>query len=288
MSVADRLVLITAAGVEIPLDGTEGVDARRGAQGAELPPISITSYPRLIGAGDLVSNVRREPRQLTQPLLIEPDDGDVRYVLRQMAGWFGTGPCILRWEDDYGFYRQLEQVYYQSGLEGDEGSSTTGVDGSWRIANVELLALDPYWYGPETSITLPVTMRTASNAAIPSSGRIPSDGRDPIVGWTITGDAAADGYVELTGPITRYTLATQKQQWTLNRSRTVAAGQKVLVDSRPESYGSRLEGAIQPDWKWLTRFSVPFTMPRSGLIAGALSGGGAAARFVYRPRWLTP
>lgn len=287
MSVADRLTLITADGAIIPLDGTHGVDARRGVKGAELPPMVISTIPRIVGAGAWASSVRYQERQLIQPLLIEPDHGDTRYVLRQLAGWFGVRPCTLRWEDAYGGYRQLEQVYCRGGLDGDENADATAPDGSWRVVTAELVALDPWWYGAELSVNLPVTMRTASNAAVASSGRIPSDGGGPTT-ISIVGDVDPDGYVELTGPFTRYTLATQTHQWTTSRTRSLAAGEKLIVDSRLATYGPRLISG-RTDWDWLTWISTPFDVPASGaLIVGAWSGVGAAARYVYRPRWSTP
>lgn len=290
MSIADRLVLITADGDNIPLDGTYGIDARRGLVGAEIASLTVTTSPRLIGAGSFPARIHRNEREMTQPILIEPDDGDVRYALRRLAGWFDERPCTLRWENPGGVARQLEQVYLVGGAEGDESDDRTGRYGEWRQADLKLKVLDPSWYGDETSVSLPVTMRTGSNDAVASNGRIPSDGGS-LTTVAVTGDSDPDGYVELNGYFYRYTIALSKvagPQWTLARGRVITAVQQLIVDSRIDSYGPHLAGKVV-DWGWVTRFSALFAFPRNGrLVIGARSQTGATARYVYRPRWRTP
>lgn len=291
MSVADRLILITSSGAEIPLDGSYGIDARRGARGAELPPIRVDTVPRLIGGGSALGNVQWEERIYEQPLLVEPDDGDVRYVLRQLAQWTGRKPFTLRWENPDGDWRQLENVIYLAGLEGNEDDAHTGAYGTWRQMTMRVRCPDPYWYGADAEVALPTTMRTASAAQIRSSARIPSDGGGPVT-IDVAGDERPDGYVELVGRFYRYSLAPAdtRIQWTLDRTREVAAGQTLIVDSSVAAHGPKLTGG-QIDWTWLTRESAPFQFPVGAavdVIVGARSDAGASARYVYRPRWLTP
>ncbi len=269
-------------GVEYPWEDDYGVRELVGGTGLEGVPVA-SSTASLLGDGELRVRSRRPGAPVLVPLLFFDFDVMADMARSLMRTAEDDAPLGSIRDDDSG--RSLTRVLYIGGLEGDSGRDATGQ--MWRRRVLELRALDPYWYGDERPVTLPVTKETLfADTATLFSAAIPFDGGGAEV-LPITGDVAPDGVVRLTGPIDRYTFGTTAGAWTL--SRAVAGGEVIEVDTRVASKGPRVGSSGRIEWGLLNPSSTLHRVPVSGaVIVGATSTAGAVATFTYRPRYLTP
>jgi len=265
---------------EFILDEDHGIRHLVGGIGMDAASADTTVEPYLTHDGAARTHARRPYRTMLLPLLFRDEAVRKDFTATVVKTSKGTLGQLVDMDSD----RRLLDVMYVGGLEGDDSRAMRLTD-QWRKAVVELAALDPYWYGVELSVSLPVTAETTMDAAVMMDEPIPMDGG----AWstlTIYGDEPPDGYVTLTGPITRYTFGDLTGQWTLRSA--LADGVQVIVDSRPQSYGPRLPGGAV-DWTLVDNVSTVHSLAADKrVVIGATSSGAATAVFTYRPRWLAP
>lgn len=291
------------------VDGT-GALLEQGAIGFEAAPIEIRSDERAADGAAL--NATRAPsKTLALPILFEDPD-----LLDEMVETF-VGRSSTIEVDNGARVRQLLNVYYVAGLEGDnaEGKSID-VPEWWRRYTVELKALDPFWYGSQQWVGLGVPQTPdAYNSAVGYSTSIPYDGAGAGITAGVSYDAAI-GYATATpydgGAIITFDIQSRLGAWPVvtlrgpanffqmlhtstgqrvefRTSTTLGAGSVFVIDARPTSRGVTLNGA--PAWSMVTPDSDAAIAVAGGDQISFIVGGTDATSYVqvdWRQRWRMP
>lgn len=280
---------IAADGTEIPLDGSTGVTALRGAAGLDGPPMANTFDPR-IGDGAVLVRRRRSLRSFLLPLLIDETAVSTAEVV---AAFQGPGRLVAT------SGRELQEVVYEGGLEGTWSIDTGGVDGlNHRKFPVSLVALDPFWKGSATSASGTFTAGTAWDAAISWDEPIPWNGgsSQQLVN---DGDVATPVTVVVRGAADQVTMSLEGVSWQTAAGVTIPSNDFLTVNGVPDGRRGphrgphgQFAGADGPiDWSLLTESSQIFDLPpgNSSLIFSA-SGTDANTEWhvFWRPNYLTP
>jgi hypothetical protein len=276
---------VSDTGTTLALDGSAGVSVLRGARGFDGPPIRNTLDPR-VGDGATRVNYRRPERPVTLPLKLDLNLTDAATVVRLFqSGYFVASSG-----------RTLTGVVYEDGLEGQWTVDTGGVVGlNHRKFTVSLCALDPWWYGEETSVTGTFGTSTAWSAAVAWNAALPWDGgsSQTIVN---AGDVATWATVVVKGATTTATMSINGMGgWTTTNA--LASSAYMAVSTEPDRRGPHLgphghfagsDGPIL--WSLLTEGSQLFELPAgsSSLVFGATGTDGNTAWTVfYSPRYYT-
>jgi hypothetical protein len=297
----NRYPLTNPAGSAILLEGAIGLDAA---------PVDVSTDERP-GDGAALASVRAPAKTLALPLLFEDLDL-LETIAETMIGRAST------LEINNGTRaRELVNVYYVGGLEGDAGGDRYQ-DGAqpWRTYVVELKALDPYWYGPTETLSLAVpTTPDAFDAAIAFDSDIPFSGAAVGISAGVAFDAAIafdavtpfDGgsivtppvtsrvgawpVITVKGPATSFSVVHLRtgQRVAFRTTSTLAAGAFFVVDSRPTSRGVTRDGVTA--WNMVTPDSDPGMQIKAGDSLSFILAGTDATSYInlsWRQRWRMP
>lgn len=213
-------------------DLTDQADVKvlRGPTGRFMPPIALVTEVVPLAPGARLRDIRHDVREVMLPLRVMGSTAtEARTALRAFCRRFDPvrGDGHLRVTAPGGDRRELT-CRYVGGMEVDE------VDGlqTYRRASVVFHAFDPYWYDVSDRVR---TYETGEEATFfplfplrLSSSEVFADATEDNDGdveawpvWTITGPGS--------GPVLR-NLTTGKH---LSLTHTLAAGDVVVVDTRP-------------------------------------------------------
>lgn len=306
---------IDADGNRYPLTFVAGAGLQQGAAGLDAAPLDVRSDERAAD-GASFSGARAPSKTLALPIWFEDRD-----LMDEMAETFIGRSSTL--EVDSGIrVRQLIDVYYVAGLEGDGGRDFkmwSDDDGGWRYSfdrTVELRALDPYWYGPAESIGLGVP-ETPDNydAAIGYDTAIPYNGpRAGIsglvsydealsydvarpydgginVGFELTSRIGAWPVITVNGPSTFFQVVHLRTGQLVKTRPGVVLGDdsKLVIDARPTTRSIRRDGTLA--WQVVSTDSDPAMPIVAGDELSFILGGTDAGSYItveWRQRWRMP
>jgi len=279
-------IWVALDGSTIELSEENGYTILYGLSGLDAPPVELNTAPRTAGDGSLLVKRRTNDRFIVLPLRVRTET-QVRSTIAMLADKF-RGPGQFRFSENGSTFRTLRDVYYETGLEGDE-SSDASYPGVWRKVVVSLRALDPWWYGAAEARTMSLGAETAFDAVLGFDDPVtPFDG-----GTTTTFQVGghADSYPVWTfaGPFTALTVVVAGSE-SMELASALADGSTITVDTRPGSRGPSLNGGAV-DWSILTAASrLPTFAPGSTSVAVGAAGddAGSSVSVTYEPRWLTP
>lgn len=276
-----ELTWIGADGIPVPLNLDNGAKVLRGVIGIDAPTPSLTLEQRLSADGAVLLGRRYAERRVVLPLYIRDNAGRGRTVVRQLANTF-TGPGVLRYTDSDGS-KDLTNVIYEGGLGG--GGDVEFADS--RKVVVSLIALDPWWYGPEATVSVG-TDSTMYDADLPYDVDLPYSGGSAATLF-VDGDHPITPKITLWGPFDFVTVTIPGGDM-IEPVGGVAAGDVLVIDSHPDSRGPSLNGG-PINWTLLTPESRLFTVePGSPTVVVSAGGvtGTSAVELSWRPRSRTP
>lgn len=278
---------IAADGRTTELTPANGYKILAGVTGLDAPPVELYTDARTEGDGSLLVKRRTGIRYVALPIFVDPGSTP-RPAVSLLADVF-RGPGTLRVSVDGSTFRNLRDVYYETGLEGNEARDQS-LPGYWRKVVVSLQALDPWWYANVVAQTVVFGgVVTFNSAAVPfDDPNTPFDGGNATT-FTVAGHADAYPVWTLTGPFTTLTLNVNNAG-TFQLAGALAAGSVITVNTRPGVRGPSLNGAAV-DWALLTAASRLPTFPpgTTSVVASSTGTTGASSILVeYEPRWLTP
>lgn len=275
----------TANGSIVQLnDELSGCKVLKGAAGLDAPAVSNNISQYLSSDGGVLVKSRRPHRAFILPLMLTHPTR-VQTKVGEIASALMAGPSTITFSDGVNT-RELHNVIYEAGLEGDWAKDRSLP--TWRKFAVSLLALDPWWYGASSSVSLTFAAAVGFDAAISFDAAVGFDGSDanPVM---VAGDATAFPMITITGPFTTLLVGIAGGQ-TFQLSAALAAGSTIVVDAAPGNRGPRLNaGAI--DWSLLTAASRLWELPVGASVLNAAATGTTGASLVevsWRERWLTP
>ena len=282
-----EFIWVAADGRITELSPTEGFTILAGVTGLDAPPVELYSEARTEGDGSVLVKRRTGIRYVALPMYVNTGQ-HVRAPISLLADVF-RGPGQLRVSDDGVNYRTLRDVYYETGLEGDE-SRNVSMPHAWRKFVVSLESLDPWWYASAEGqiMSLGTTEGFDASGTDFDEPDMPFDGGTSTT-FTVGGHTDAYPVWTLTGPFdTCVVTVVGSQQFEI--ADPLADGDILTVDSRPSARGPSLNGAAV-NWSLLTAPSrLPTFAP--GVVSidisssGADSGSSVVAE--WEPRWLTP
>lgn len=276
----------TGDGTVVPLDGTEGVAVLNGTAGFDVPPVELQIEQRVAFDGGVVFRRRMPPRPVTLRLELDETVMTMRQLAAMFADPSASGTLIATTN---AVERTLESVVYESGLEGDS-SSDRGYGLGWRDVTVGLLAMDPWWLGPQETADLNFAAATGFNAAVGFNDSLtPFNGGDSKT-VPVAGDTAAFPVFVIDGPFTTLTVVHPASLESIELSAALADGDQIVIDATPGNRGPRLNGG-DVDWSLLTPASRLFTLvPTADTVSinSTGSSGNSAVEVRWRNRYLVP
>jgi hypothetical protein len=267
---------VSSTGTTLTFDGSTGVKLLRGVEGLDARPVNLTIEQRIASSGGVLINRQEPPRTVVLPLLIDLNLITVSEVAASLQG-----PGIL--VSTAG--RQLRDLVYVAGFEGRWTVDTGGVgDLAHRKFTVELVALDPWWYGEAVQQSFAFGAPTAWNAAIPWDSPLPWNGGSAMTA-TVTGDVEALPLWTITGAMTELIVSNGASAWTWTYD--LSSGEYGTVDHRPGTrsprLGSDLNGESESSlglWFLLSNQStLDWGLPpgENGLVVNAAGDGGSSS-----------
>jgi hypothetical protein len=280
-------IWVNSAGSPLELTAANGYTILAGVYGLDAPPVELFTEARTEGDGSVLVKRRTGVRSVALPMYVNTG-GSIRTAVSLLADVF-RGPGQLRVSDNGSTFRTLRDVYYETGLEGDEGKAVS-MPHAWRKAVISLQALDPWWYANAVGRTMTLGATTAFDA----SGVDFDDPDVPFDGGSTTTfqvDGHADAYPVWTiaGPFTTCVVVIAGSE-SFELAAALADGDTITVDTRPGTRGPSLNGAAV-DWSLLTAASRLGTFPigtTSVSVSSSGTDGGSSVSVTYEPRWLTP
>ncbi len=286
---------VSANGTTLALDGSAGVKVLRGASGLDVHPRMLTVANRVGSPGGVIVNMQQPPRTVSLPIFVDTSTISAAAV----AALFHAGGTLVA---DSG--RELRELAYLSGLEGVWSVDAGGVTGfNHRKFPLELLATEPFWYGPAVTETFVFGDPTAWDAPISWDAAIPWNGGSGVT-ITVEGEAPTSPLWTITGAATSVTVGNGVQAWTWTQSLATPAYSSVepaygTVDQRPGTrsprLGSNLYGVAETGyglWSLLSNDSILEWGLAPGVNELIVSAGGKDASskldLWYEPRWLVP
>jgi hypothetical protein len=216
-----RIEWVDPGGVtrNLSADGSPNLFVSGYPTGLGAPPVSLADEKLPWASGAVVRHLGIRPARMQLPLSIIADSSlALTQTLDEVQGWFSTGdeqrrtPGYLRVVREDGSVRQ-RLCYYVGGLEGD---FRLGFD-NWTTCVIELYAPDGYPTDGED------VFRTWTTADLPNVAVMNNGQLDAYPVWQITGPAQ--------GIVVSNITSNKVWGW----GGTVAAGQTLLVDTRPAS-----------------------------------------------------
>lgn len=280
---SDSLTWFDAAGVAVELTNLDGaVFARAGAIGLDAAPVEMTTSAYLSASGAALVGRRFPRRRVAIPFHIS---GSVRDTVQLLAATF-QGPGVLRLTQP-DRVRELTNVIYELGLEGAEAS---GVIGQWSNVVVGLVALDPWWYGESKFVSLNIGAQIDfDDSDVDFDDAATGFDGPSSTGVTVDGHAAVSPVTTIEGPFDSCIIGIAGGQ-AFELAGPLAAGDAIIVDTRPGSRGPRLNGGAV-DWSLLTPASRLWEMPVGVTVLNSTVSGddiGSNIEVTFRERWLTP
>ncbi|MEU3355279.1 hypothetical protein [Streptomyces sp. NPDC037389] len=208
--------------------------------------------------GGQVVKARAGARRINLPLLLWAGSRPELLTLRRhLVAAVMAGPATLRVAEADGSARTIG-VHYTGGLEGDESSDNAGL--AYARYGLQLIAPDPYWYGPLRTAVFRVrggTPHFLSRPPAPGGTHVEAPGAEAqffplriggsVIGEsgvpiTVTSDTDAWPVWRITGPLgtqdagqpavpVHLTNTTTGASLVFNRA--VPAGVTVVIDTRP-------------------------------------------------------
>jgi hypothetical protein len=283
-------------GTTFPLDGSEGVLAVDEDEGIFTLAASLTIDQR-VGDGGVLVNRRYGPRRVVLSFLLEPT-GETLLALwsRFFAGLAAGGE--LDYDGPNGI-RTLRDVVLEA-----PDRSLAGHDlqhAPVDAFSVSLLALDPWWYGPEETLAGGFADPTPWNAALPWDSALPWNGGSSQ-SITNGGDVATPVLVVVhpgTGSTATISMSVDGVGgW---ETATIPADTYLTVSGETGRRGPHLgahgrvggisDGPIR--WNLLTEGSQLFDLPAgtSSLVMGLSNPAGDDSEtwsVYWSPRYFTP
>jgi len=131
------------------LDGTHGITALKGRNGAIMPPFEHVEYEAYGQAGAVYQHSKIKARILEQPIMITGSTPEeARDRMRSLVSFIGNREFSLGVAYPDGEHRTLNCRYY-SGLEGQETSSLE----TFKMGFLNVRAFDPFWYSEPITLT---------------------------------------------------------------------------------------------------------------------------------------
>ncbi|MEW2575376.1 hypothetical protein [Streptomyces syringium] len=261
--VPPRVTLTTAGGTEFLLTADLSqagacIAILPGPTGMDAPPwqATVSEYAGLDG-GQVVKT-RAATRRINLPLLLwARSRPELLTLRRRLIAAVMPGPATLRVAEADGSARSIG-VHYMGGLEGDEGSDNAGL--AYARYGLQLVAPDPYWYGPLRTATfrvrggtphflsrLPAPAGTSGDGDVGETEFFPLRIGASVIGesgvpidvtsdtdvwpvWRITGPLGTQDAGQPAVPV-RIANITTGQVLALNYA--VPAGATVVIDTRP-------------------------------------------------------
>lgn len=287
-TVTYEFVWVAADGRTIALTPTDGFTILAGVQGLDAPPVELFSESRTEGDGSVLVKRRTGVRYVALPLYVNTGQ-HVRTPISLLSDVF-RGPGQLRVSDDGSNYRTLRDVYYETGLQGDE-SRGVSMPSAWRKFVVSLQALDPWWYASAEGqvMTLGDTSAFSASGIDFDDPDVPFDGGQSTT-FQVGGHADAYPVWTLSGPFDAGCVVLVAGSQQFETADAIPDAQYLTVDTRPASRGPSLNGGAV-DWSLLTAASrLPTFTPGTVSVAISSSGtdGGSTVVAEWEPRWLTP
>lgn len=279
---------LSGAGETVPLDGTSGVTLALPVLGLDVPPVELQTEQRIAYDGGVVFRYRIPDRPFSLPLYVDESATSIRNVARWFANPVAPGKLTAT---TGGEDRTLENVFYESGLEGEYSGNGGGGALPWRMVTVNMRAMDPWWQGPIQSTALNVGAVTAfDDAAVTfDASTTPFDGGNATA-IPVSGDTYSFPLFVITGPFTTLALDGGNLGETVVLSAALAAGSQITIDSTPGDRGPKLNGG-DVDWSLITSGSRLWTLTNpSDTVAASATGttGASAVEIRWRNRYLVP
>lgn len=271
------------------LTAANGYQIEKGGQGLTSPPTVLNLQANTGRDGSTLVKRRRTHRPVVLPLYVNTG-GSARDAVGALSSAF-EGPGRLRMTDGTRT-RELRQVYYEAGLEGDDSAAVSQPD-EWRKVVVSLIAADPYWYDTTGSTD---TVTATTNTGFDAAGTTFDAAATPFNGGalttlTVAGDAPAFPVWTITGAFSTLTIGLAGGD-AFQMSSALASSAVLTVDADPRSatYGPRL-GSNPVNWGLLTGASRLFELtPGSPVIYAGGSGtdGNSDVDVAWESRYLVP
>lgn len=285
-----RLSFTSSTGATFPLDGSDSIKVVDLAAGLFEMPTDLVIDQR-VGDGGVLVNSRRAPRRLTLSLMIvDPDDVDVMTKWADLTRALSAGGKLV-FSGANGL-RELRSVVLESVTRSDWEA---GLDDTMVVS---LVALDPWWYGAEVTVTGTFGAPTAWDAAIPWDSSIPWNGGSSS-SITNPGDVSSPVDVVISpgsgsGQVVTFSLGGSGGWQTDPLIPASYFTMSTVTGRRGPTYGSAFHfdtQAVVTDWTLITEGSQAFDLPAGfvNLVFGITGATGDEAWYViYSPRYYTP
>jgi len=287
--VADQILWTSADGKLTNLtDMTAGYfHLGDGTTGLASPTYDMVTDQYASTDGVTVQAIRAEARTLTLGLMIRGETkaefrDKARALVRDMRPKAGMGTLSVL--NEVGESRSIG-CYYAGGLEGDRSRAVNGVGLHWKFV-AQFYAPDPWWLGNERTVRFglgapvpffPIPPVTLSASTVQGQFALDLSEMDapayPV--WTVTGPGSA------------LTLANLSTGRSLTVNVILAAGESLVIDTRPNRESVRLGSGTNampnvvgyPDLWPLVEGVNSLSVTLTGATAATLIEG------LYRPRY---
>jgi hypothetical protein len=233
------------AGYSVQANGTRGLRS----VGYEL---TTTRYASI--DGETVNAIHALPGTPTIGLLVESSgvEGSLRAKIRALVHAMRpkAGPGTLTVANELGEKRSLT-CYCTGGMEGDEAIDVTLPGHWWKVA-LKFYAEDPWWYGDAASINLGLGAGANFFPIFPLV-LAPSTVQGTFTVDLSAADAVSYPLWTVTGPGSALSLTNQTTGQVITVNAALAAGQSMIIDTRPGFQSVRLDdgtnlmGAVATD-----------------------------------------
>lgn len=283
----ERWLWISPRGTTRELTGyVDSTEVVRGISGRYAPPVELVTQVVPEQPGAVVTGARHGVREFDLPLhATQTSVNGLRSVLASMAIDIDpvAGLGILR-------LVSTENVFADLFCRCVAGLAIDGEGGSGPVSQRTTLvfqAHDPYWYQQPVAATFTVGGAQSWFPILPLA----------LGSSTVVGDVAIEneGDVEawpvwtVTGPGADATLINNTTKETVAVRRDLAAGEQVVIDTRPDF--STIIGPNNANWRrYLTRRSLWPLMPGRNDVSLTMNSSTEDSRIglIYRPRTLAP
>lgn len=267
-------------------DPLNGLEVLAGSFGLNAPPVSNVTAALVALDGSLLVKRRRPERMFGLRMKVTSPTQNVQGVIRTLTSAL-QGPGVLTVSDGT-VTRSLRDVYYSDGLEGDY-SINNAVLPIWQRFVIVFTALDPWWYGDLSTVTLGFGSEVDFDDASTTFDDVLAFDGSTTTPLTVSGDAPALPSFTLEGPFDTCQVGIAGGS-SFALASALSAGDVITVSTERGSRGPRLNGG-SIDWSLLTSTSRLFDLPVGSMsIQVSTSGttGASSAEMTYRQRWLTP
>lgn len=225
---ADKLFWVDSNGVEYPLE-----HVLKGMNGRFMPPVSFIEEEIPFQSGSRLRHINIQARDVDVPLLIKTDSEislrqKVRDFLRRFNPLKGDGRLKVLSPD--GSQREL-YCRYSSGLEGNEGRDTNGIN--WQTLVLVFRAFDPYWYDSNTMVQT-FKINESPGTFFPIFPlRLSSSAVFADISINNSGDVETWPEWIITGPGENIVLRNMSTDQVMNLEVSLDVGETITIDTKP-------------------------------------------------------